>query len=499
MKIIEKSLILSLLLIFGTARSEDLANGIVIYKTNPSSSDEFAITIEFSKIEVHPRALKGVKADDSPINLPSTNVVAYFNYPDLKSGTISSTTQIAEFMELGKRMVDAAGKYPTAAKAMGARLEEMKTAAVKFNQGWFLAGGEWKQSMSQKTGKASQTTTGDLKILNTKTGQSYSFRTVKQYSSNQVTIEHTGGITKVDLGNLTEESLALLNQDADFKRLKKVDEDSASAITGQRAVTSPSSVPPADAVVFDAPFGFENAPRPPGKGDAKSQEEALSLARTEILKKKEAWEKSVAKGDPSGNLKKLAELVKSNQATLKDWKRALGVYDQQAASFSALLDIVQKPDASAKTKFGSQAWQTDEAVSIGYANACLNEITGKPETIYVIAIPAIDSVVAMIVESDRKNMDTTRNGYDPYQEYFLSLVKFSRLDTETLESWGVEIPLLLKYKAQSPVGVELIDQRNLAAQLEASSATLRLINIQAALGIQKATDQFLKNIGPLLK
>jgi formylglycine-generating enzyme required for sulfatase activity len=229
----QKFLILSLLLIFETARSEDLANGIVIYKTNPSSSDEFAITIEFSKIEVHPRAVNGVKADGSPINLPSTNVVAYFNYPDLKSGTISSTTQVAEFMELGKRMVDAAGKYPTAAKAMGARLEEMKTAAVKFNQGWFLAGGEWKQPMSQEKGKASQTITADLKILKTKAGQSYSFRAVKQYSSNQVTIEHTGGITKVDLGNLTEESLALLNQDADFKRLKKVDEDSA-AMTGQR-------------------------------------------------------------------------------------------------------------------------------------------------------------------------------------------------------------------------------------------------------------------------
>lgn len=459
-ELLVKFLIVSLLSILGTVRSEDSASGIIIYKTSPSSSDEFAITIEFSRIEVHPRAVTGVKADGSSINLPTTNVVAYFNYPNLKNGTIFSTTQVAEFMELGKRMVEAAGKYPTAAKAMGDRLEEMKTAAVKLNQGWFLVGGEWKQSMSQDNGKANQPIPEDPKILKTKTGQSYGFRAVKQYSSNQVVIEHDGGVARIDLVNLTEESLALLNQDADFKQAKKAQEDNEAAMVAQRTAAA---------------------------------EESIKAVRTELQKRKDLWQKSISKGDPSGNLKKLAQLVKSEDATIKDWRDGIGdnLNGDQVASFSDLCKIVGRPDSARKEPFGSGKWVAKEAVRCVYYDGYKNEITGKSERITIIAIPELDAVVSLVdSDSDAGANFLFKKVFLPYQEYYDLLCSDAwRFNTETLKSWGVEIPLLL----------DMHEQKSPEEKLEDLNKKTKLLAIQNALGLQNIVDQYLKDIGELSK
>ena len=401
---------------------EKKAKGIIIYRASQYDKDEVAISKEYLDVRFNSVVINVTGMDGRGFNIQRDLYVTNIAYQDFAFATLRYPQQIDPFMEKGRQMIEASKKYPSAKEVLAPHLEEMKGVANKLNQGIYLVRGQWSEPSTEggEMGKLSPElevpSNGDKRTIQTTNGRSFEIREIKSYLGDKILVYHTNGITELELETLTEESQLLLNQDAEFIALKEEAEAKAAQMEEDRI--------------------------------AKQRAEATK-AIDELMTLKGEWKDAILADDAPERVKKLAQLVENKEARFSDWKSAIfGSFDAgPVCTFSSLTELVGKPDTADKTEYGSKAYNATGAYRCRYFNAYKNDITGRLESITIIAIPELDAVMALSGDSEDASESGFNKVFVPYQRYYKSLLQlaeaFNQLDEEMINEMGVEIPLLL--------------------------------------------------------
>ena len=208
---------------------------MILFKSSPSSADDTARVVEFSKAERFAQATNYVPVGGGDsVRLLNNQVVSLIFYPRIVGQTIGAPEEIALLRHTAEQMKLTANQFPSALQPLTAPYRTVQAALAQFDSGKILIAGEWKD----KAMVGAPTSGGEtLKVkLPDGTEREYTGVRITGETFDSLKITHSGGAATIPYEQLPEE---LQKQHAfDPVAIAKAREEKA-----QEAMTSTASTP----------------------------------------------------------------------------------------------------------------------------------------------------------------------------------------------------------------------------------------------------------------